>query len=65
MPIGAERHRVDAAAAQGLTEQLRVCRVGDIPQPDRAVEIGGGQDVAVGAERHRIDAAAAAREGLA
>ena len=32
-----------------------MCGVGDIPQPDPAVSVGGGQCAAVGAERHGLD----------
>ena len=56
-----------AAGGQGLAERPGVRRVGDIPQPDRAVGVAAGQRAAIGAERHRKDRMAlrAAGQGLA
>jgi hypothetical protein len=38
----------------GLAEQARVRWLGEVPQPDRAVEAAAGKGVPVGAERHRV-----------
>ena len=56
VPIAAERYRVDGdAAGQGLAQRLGVRRIGDIPQPDGAVEAAAGQHAPIAAERHRAD----------
>ena len=37
-------------------------QIGDIPQPDRAVEAAAGQGAPIGAERHRYDGGAAGQD---
>ena len=56
-PLGAERHRIDrtSTAGLGLAERVGVRGIGDIPQPDRAGIVAGGQGAAVGGERHGVD----------
>ena len=39
--------------------------IGDVPQPDRAVEAAAGERAPVGAERHCVDHSDAAGQGLA
>ena len=54
-PVRAERHREDSAcrAGQGLAEQDRAGRVGEVPQPDLVIGAARRQGPPVRAERHR------------